>query len=180
MPAVRTAAELYRGWSFTNDALISAIAPLSPEQVRLATGSGDWQIWMSASHIAGARVFWLCTVFGEPGAETTPFTDPSVGWEDDPSHPRRADELVHALESSWRIVERALDTWTIESLSQEARRVRGNEVRIHTRQSVLMRMITHDAYHAGEIALTLGAHGLGQGSPNGPVDLWARLSRLER
>lgn len=39
-------------------------------------------------------------------------------------------------------------------------------------------MITHDAYHVGEIALTLGAHGIRGTSPNGPVDLWAGLARI--
>ena len=40
---------------------------------------------------------------------------------------------------------------------------------LHTRQSVLLRLITHDAYHAGEIALTLGMHGR-------PIlDLWPPL-----
>jgi hypothetical protein len=41
----------------------------------------------------------------------------------------------------------------------------GREQR-HTRQSVLMRMLSHDAYHAGELSQTLGIHGLRQ------IDLW--------
>ena len=42
--------------------------------------------------------------------------------------------------------------------------------RIHTRQSVLMRMISHDAYHCGELSQTLGIHGLPQ------IDLWPPAS----
>jgi uncharacterized damage-inducible protein DinB len=172
-------APFYQGWRLANEALVAALRPLSPEQLQLPVGSPTWPIWASASHVAGARVFWLCSVFKEPGAETTPFGDPTgAGWEDDLGHPRRSDELVHALESSWRIVERCLETWTPETLRQEARRTRGDEVRIHTRQSVIMRLITHDAYHSGEISLTLGSHGLGAPNPNGPVDMWAGLSRV--
>jgi uncharacterized damage-inducible protein DinB len=168
----------YAGAHLANAALVAALAPLSPEQLGLPVGSPNWPIWASASHVAGTRVFWLCHVFGEPGAETTPFRDPSgMGWEDDLAHPRRADELVAALESSWRIVQRCLDTWTPDTLAQEARRVSGAEVRIHTRQSVLIRIITHEAYHCGEIALTLGSHGLGGDDPNGPIDMWRGLSR---
>jgi hypothetical protein len=37
---------------------------------------------------------------------------------------------------------------------------------IHTRQSVLMRVLSHDAYHCGELSQTLGIHGLPQ------IDLW--------
>jgi len=125
-------------------------------------------------------VYWLCHVFKEPGLETTPFTDPQTGWEDDLAHPRRADELVRALDSSWRIVARCLETWTPGMLADEAPRVRGDEVQMHTRQSVLWRLVTHDAYHCGEIALTLGGHGLGGGSPNGPIDMWRGLARIAR
>jgi uncharacterized damage-inducible protein DinB len=165
-------APLYDGWHLTNRALIGALERLVPEQLALPVGSPTWPIWASASHLAGARVFWLCQIFKEPGAETTPFTDPTgFGWEDDLSHPRGADELVGALESTWRIVEHCLETWTPESLGQEFPRARGDEIWMHTRQSVLMRLITHDAYHTSEISLTLGSNGLGE------IDIWRGLSR---
>jgi len=45
-------------------------------------------------------------------------------------------------------------------------RERDGKIQIHTRQSVLMRLLTHDAGHCGEISQTLGMHGLGE------VDLW--------
>ena len=168
-----TVAPFYEGWHLFNEALVAALAPLSAEQLALPIGSPSWPIWASASHLAGARVFWLCHVFKEPGAETTPFNDPTgLGWEDDLAHPRSAAELVGALRSSWGIVERCLVTWTPESLDQVATRTRGTEVRVHTRQSVLMRMITHDAFHSGEISLALGNNGLGA------IDPWVGLARV--
>ena len=170
-------APFYEGWSQANGALIAALAELTPEQLAIPIRP-EWPIWASASHVAGARVYWLCHVFHERGAETTPFADPSVGWEDDPSHPRSARELVGALESTWRIVERALDAWTPQSLSETARRVRGDVVQIHTRQAVLWRLITHDVFHTGEISLALGTHGLGGTSPNGAIDMWSGLARI--
>jgi uncharacterized damage-inducible protein DinB len=166
-------AAFYEGWRLGNDELIAALEHLSAEQLQLPVGSPTWPIWASASHLAGMRVYWLCHVFKEPGAETTPFTDPGgVGWEDDLSHPRGADELVGALRSSWAIVEHTLAAWTPDSLTREARRVWGDKVQIHTRQSVLMRMITHDAFHSGEISLALGSNGLGA------IDMWKGLSRV--
>jgi len=173
-------APFYAGWGLANAELIRALAPLTPEQLALPIRAG-WPIWASASHLAGGRVYWLCHIFKEPGAETTPFNDPSgMGWEDDPAHPRSADELVGALESTWRIVEHALETWTPDSLTTTARRTRGDVVQTHTRQSVLWRMITHDVFHTSEISLVLGDHQLGGKSPNGPIDIWAGLSRIER
>ncbi len=171
-------APFYGGWHLANDSLIAAITDLTPEQLALPIASATWPLWASVSHIAGTRVYWLCHIFGEPGAEATPFSDPNAGWEDDLARPRRADELVHALTSSWQIVEHTLATWSPDTLTREARRTRNGQVQIHTRQSVLMRLITHDAYHCGEIALTLGSRGLGGRSPNGPIDMWTGLSRI--
>lgn len=167
-----TVAQFYKGWDLVNDALIEALAPLSAEQLALPIGSPTWPIWASASHLAGTRVFWLCQIFKEPGAEATPFNDPSgFGWEDDLTRPRSAEELVGALRSTWKIVERCLETWTVDSLDQVAYRTRGTEVRSHTRQSVLIRMLTHDSFHSGEISLALGSNGLGSLEP------WTGLSR---
>lgn len=169
----------YRGWDLLNAALIGAIRDLTPQQLALEIAP-QWPIWASVSHIAGTRVFWLCHVFQEPGVETTPFGDPSgMGWEDDLSRPRSAGELVGALTSTGAIVARTLATWTPDTLSREAKRVGPTgEVRLHTRQSVLMRIITHEAYHSGEISRVLGDNGLGgRTGPNGPIDMWAGLSR---
>jgi uncharacterized damage-inducible protein DinB len=170
-------APFYAGWSLCNDELIAAIAHLSPEQLGIAIRKG-WPIWASVSHVAGGRVFWLCQILGEPGAETTPFNDPSgFGWEDDLSHPRNAGELVGALRSTWRIAQHALDTWTTGMLAEEKPRTGPAGTRMHSRQSVIMRIITHDAFHAGEISHALGEHGLGGDGPNGPIDIWRGLSR---
>ena len=162
------AAPFYKGWQLANMELVAALEHLTPPQLALPVGSPTWPIWASASHLAGARVYWLCHIFKEPGAETTPFTDPGgFGWEDDLAHPRNADELAGALASTWNIVERTLATWTPESL-----RVREGVVQIHTRQSVLWRLITHDAFHTGEISLALGSNSLGA------IDMWRGLSAL--
>ena len=174
MTGATNVAPYYLGWQLVNDSLIGAIGPLRPEQLALPVGSPSWPIWASVAHLAGARAYWLCHVFGEPGLETTPFGDldiAQVGWEDDLARPRRADELVAALTSTWAIVAHCLATWTPASLGGTARRPRGDQIQLHTRQSVLWRLITHDAYHAGEVSLTLGSHGLGA------IDLWSKLSR---
>ena len=160
-------ASYYDGWRFTNDRLVQTIGRLSAEQLGLAAAPNLWPIWATAAHIAGGRVYWLCRVFKEPGATHTPWADPaSDGWEDDLSHPRGPDELVGALESTWRIVEGCLERWTPAMLQDEFHRELGGKVQIHTRQAVLYRILTHDAEHCGEISLTLGMHGL----PG--VDLW--------
>ncbi len=146
---------------------METLGALGPEQLEVRPAPHLWPIWATAAHMAGARVYWLCAVLGEPGAERTPFTDPSgEGWEDDLDHPRRPSELVLALESSWAIVADCLDRWTPAMLGDEFLRERDDKIQVHTRQSVLMRLITHDASHAGEISQTLGMHGFKE------LDLW--------
>jgi uncharacterized damage-inducible protein DinB len=152
----------YGEWRKYNGRIVDTIRSLSDEQLKLRVTANYWPIWAIAAHAAGARVYWLCGVFKESGAETTPFTDPlsGVGWEDDESTPRGSQELVGALESSWKIVERCLERWTPSMLGEEFTREIGGKIQRHTRQSMLMRLITHDAYHAGEISEVLGMHGL--------------------
>jgi uncharacterized damage-inducible protein DinB len=166
----RTIRPFYDGWQVFNERLVGVVRKMTDEQLAIRPDPERWPIWATVGHTAGARVYWLCGVFREPGAETTPFPDPLAeeGWEDDESHPRSAAELVTALETTWRIIERCLDTWTPESLSDTyAREYAGNRAE-YTRQHVLMRMLTHEAYHCGELSQTLGIHNLPQ------IDLWAR------
>jgi len=157
---------LYADWAGYNRRTVEGIRRLSGPDLALPVpatrdgGGPPWPIWAVLGHTAAVRVFWLCDVFGEPGAEATPFAGQTPGWEDDLSHPRTSDELVGAWETTWRVIEGCLDRWTPESLGQETRRhEEGRPDELHSRQSILMRMINHEAYHLGEINLTLGANG---------------------
>jgi uncharacterized damage-inducible protein DinB len=161
-------APFYEGWRKANARLVGALRPLSAEQLAIRASPAHLPIWGIAAHTAGGRVYWLCGVFKEQGAETTPFIDPAsgVGWEDDETKPRGADELVFALESSWKIVEATMKRWSPGMLGDTFTREINGKTQVHTRQSVIMRLITHDAYHCGEISQLLGAHGLPE------IDLW--------
>jgi hypothetical protein len=99
-------------------------------------------------------VYWLCHVFGEPGVETTPFADATgSGWEDDLARPRSADGSSARCRRPGRLC--------------------SNASRLG-RPTVLMRLITHDAFHTGEISLTLGNNGLPA------IEPWVGLSRVVR
>ena len=165
----------YADWAGYNRRIASALGAMSPSDLALRVpGSDHWPIWAVAAHMAGTRVYWLCTVFGEPGGDSTPFGDPSGdGWEDELDHPRSGAELVEAFASTWQVVEGCLDRWTPASLGEVARRQRDGGTQAHTRQSILLRMITHEGYHAGEIGLALGTNG------RAPIDLWPSADWLE-
>ena len=122
------------------------------------------------SHIAAARVYWLCGVFKEPGAETTPCTDPlGESWEDRLDVPRGSSDLIFAVNSSWQIVESCLAHWTPGMLGETFTRERASEIQRHTRQSVLTRLVMHDAFHRGEVSSLLGTNGLASMDPWAPV-----------
>lgn len=160
----------YADWTQYGSRLVEAVRGLTPDQLAISAGPDHAPIWALAAHCAGVRVYWLCGVLGEPGAETTPFPDPLAdpGWEDDLDHPRSAAELVVALETTGAIIDRCLDTWTLDMLEVEFERWRGDVRQVHARRSILLRLLSHDAFHGGEISQLLGANGLPA------IDLWAR------
>jgi uncharacterized damage-inducible protein DinB len=157
----------YDRWPQYNRRLTEVVGAMTDEQLAIRPARDLWPIWATVGHDAAARVYWLCTVVGEPGAETTPWPDPTGdGWEDDLDHARSAAELVTALDTTWAIVDGCLGRWTHEMLGEDVERFYGGQRQVHSRASILQRLLTHDAYHCGELSQTLGIHGLPQ------IDLW--------
>jgi len=151
----------YDRWPQYNRRLTEIVAAMSDDDLAIRPSPKHWPIWATVGHTAASRVYWLCGILGEPGADTTPWPDPSMdGWEDDLDHPRSAAELVTALTTTWAIIDGCLDRWTPEMMGDEVERYYGSERQIHTRSSILQRLLTHDAYHCGELSQTLGIHEL--------------------
>jgi len=138
------------------------VAALTDEQLAIRPSPERWPIWATVGHIACQRVFWLCDFAGEPGAETTPFTDAAHNCpgDDDLEHVLGADELVEALDSSFRIVEACLDRWTLDGLGDELRRPEWDATWVHARGWVIQRVFAHDVWHCAELNETLGIAGL--------------------
>lgn len=163
-------AELYEGWPRIQARLVRRLPAMSPETLALKSSPDGWPIWAILSHLAGTRVYWLCEVFKEPGREMTPFADTGdQGWEDQLDKPRTAEELLPAIESTWQIVLSCLERWTPEMLSETFSRDFFGSQQRHTRQSVLTRLVMHDAFHTGEISLLLGMNGLLSLDPWEPI-----------
>ena len=159
----------YRTWPEHNRRLRDVVAALTEEQLAIRPSPERWPIWAVTGHAACQRVFWLCDFAGEPGAETTPFTNAAFNCpgDDDLDHPLDGEALAEALDSTFRIVERCLDGWTLDMLDEEIRRRWGpGAERVHARGWVLERVFAHDVYHCAELNETLGVAGLPQ------VDLW--------
>jgi uncharacterized damage-inducible protein DinB len=150
--------------------ITEAVADLDPEHLALRAGPDHGPIWALAAHIAGTRLYWLCVVCAEPGLGGVDVINPETleGWEDNLDRPRSGAELRVALDVSWAVVADCLARWTPEQLAEAVERRYAGSVGHHTRISLLNRMFSHDAFHAGEISQLLGAAGL----PG--IDLWRR------
>ncbi len=158
----------YGTWPHYNRRLRDSVAALTDAQLARRPSPERWPLWATVGHLACQRVFWLCDFAGEPGAETTPFTDAAHNCpgDDDLDNVLGADALAAALDSTFRIVERCLDTWTLETLIEEVRRPDYGPDWVHTRGWVIQRVLAHDVSHIAELNEALGIAGLPQ------IDLW--------
>jgi hypothetical protein len=158
----------YDSWPDLNRRLRGVVASMTDEQLALRPSPERWPLWASVGHLACQRVFWLCDFAGEPGAETTPFTNAGYDCpgDDDLEHVLGPDQLAEALDTTFGIVERCLDRWTLEMLAEEIGRPESDGSRVHSRGWVIQRVFAHDVYHCSELNETLGRAGLPQ------VDLW--------
>jgi hypothetical protein len=78
-----------------NRRITEIIAPMTDEQLAIRPSPEHLPMWPSLATWRASESTGSATCWGEPGAESTPFTDPdAAGWEDDLDHPRTAAELV--------------------------------------------------------------------------------------
>ena len=80
----------YSKWPWYNRQIREVVGALTDEQLALRPSPERWPMWATVGHAACQRVFWLCDFAGEPGAETTRFTDAANNCPGD-------DDLDHVL-----------------------------------------------------------------------------------
>jgi uncharacterized damage-inducible protein DinB len=165
MTSIRPA---YSSWPALNRSLRDVVATLTDDQLALQPSPERWPLWATVGHAACQRVFWLCVFAGEPGADTTPFTNSgySCPGDEDLEHVLNAAQLVEALDSTFRIIEGCLDRWTVEMLDDVIHHPESDGSRERSRGSVIQRVFIHDVYHCAELNEALGIAGLPQ------IDLW--------
>ena len=132
----------YGMWPQYDRRLREVIGAMTGEQLAIRPSPEGWPIWATVGHTAGGRVYWLCFILGEPGGDETPFAGGDEGWEDDLDHPRSAAELVMALETTFRVIDRCLDNWTPAMLEDRIERKYGDHVQVHTRASIVQRIFS--------------------------------------
>jgi uncharacterized damage-inducible protein DinB len=151
-----TLAAFYDGWEEYQRLLVTALTPLTPEQLQLTAANDLRTIEVIARHIIGARGRWMHRALEDVPAEI----EAMRRWDTDDAPVRTADELVAALHTSWQALRAALDRWTPTDMAQLFTRNREGETTPFSRRWVIWHLIEHDIHHGGEISLTLGMHGL--------------------
>jgi hypothetical protein len=158
----------YSKWPNYNRSLRDVIAGMTDEQLAITPAPDRWPLWATVGHLACQRVSGLCGLAGEPGADSTPFANAlyNCPGDEDLEHVLSASQLAEALDSTFRIVESCLDTWTFETLEDPIRRQFGSEESVYSRGGLIQGAFVHDVYHIAELNEALGVTGLTQ------VNLW--------
>ncbi len=164
-PTIRPA---FSRWPRYNRVLRDAVGGLTEEQLAIKPAPDRWPIWATVGHAACQRISGLCGFAGEPSGDATPFPDALYRCPGDEylDPPMNADQLADALDSTFRIVERVLDTWTPDMLDEEIRRTFDDEEWVHTRGWVIQGVFAHDIWHCAELNEAFGSAGLPR------IDFW--------
>lgn len=151
-----TLAFFTQGWQNYQNQLSIALARLSPEQLALRAAPDLRSIDELARHIIAVRAGWFYYNLKE-GDEA--FGALSA-WGDPGSQPRSASELVSGLEKTWQVVQEVLERYTLADLQSTVEDEADGQIYTLTRGWIIWHVIEHDIHHGGEIAYSLGMHGL--------------------
>ena len=152
-------ANLYKGWDNYQQFLLTALTPLSDEQLDLRAAPQLRSIRELVTHIIGARARWWSELMGEGGAELAACND----WDRPGAPVRSTAELVAGLETTWRVIQETLQRWTVADLEYIYHATRHGKQYSLTRQWVIWHVIEHDHHHGGEFSFSLGMHDLTTG-----------------
>lgn len=148
MRAVIAESRVFASWSDYQEALIRAIAPLTPEQLQqrpLPTLRTPGEI---AAHIVYGRALHLTNSLGSAAAAVQPW----LAWEGSKPGPQTAAVLVDGLEATWKLLAHTL----LRGAPKDPVTDDDDATLIQT----IWGLLDHDLPHAGELSLLLGAQGL--------------------
>src|SRR4051812_36848878 len=165
---MRRLSEVFDGWNGYQKSLVNAIGPLSEEELGWKPSERVRSVGELARHIAMGRINWFARM---KAPESEELARRITEWDYDPhgngyivekamTIDRDAPALVGWLESTWMMISRTLEEWTVDDLDATYRHAwRGDEYEI-TRQWTVWRVMAHDIHHGGQIARILAERGI--------------------
>jgi uncharacterized damage-inducible protein DinB len=151
-----TLAFFTQGWHNYQKQLSRYLAQLTPEQLALRAAPQLRSIEELARHVVAVRAGWLHFQLEEGGEDLRAFAE----WGEPESPPRSAEELVSGLAHTWQVIQEVLGRYTLADLRSIVQDEWGGEIYDLSRGWVLWHVLEHDLHHGGEIAYSLGMHGL--------------------
>lgn len=154
-----TVATFYASWKAYQDHLKGALATLTAEQLALRAAPELRSVGENAMHIIGCRRDWLTYDLGEDGG--APMQRYETWNRTMPGSPVAAGaELAEGLEQTWQFLSDCLARWSAADMRQTFTDTSETPPFEFTRAWVIWHLLEHDLHHGGEIALTLGTHGI--------------------
>jgi uncharacterized damage-inducible protein DinB len=145
-----------QGWQNYQNQLSIALAQLSQEQLALRAAPDLRSIDELARHVIAVRAGWFHFTLKEGDEDFGAFNV----WDEPGSPPRSASELVSGLEKTWQVMQEVLQRYTLADLQSTVEDENDGKIYTLTRGWVIWHVIEHDLHHGGEIAYSLGMHGL--------------------
>jgi uncharacterized damage-inducible protein DinB len=151
-----TLAFFTQGWQNYQHQLSRALARLEPSQLALRAAPDLRSIDELARHVIAVRAGWFHYTLEEGDEDFGAFHE----WDGPGSLPRSADELVSGLGKTWQVMQEVLGRYTLADLQSTVQDESEGKIYTITRGWVIWHVIEHDIHHGGEIAYSLGMHGL--------------------
>jgi uncharacterized damage-inducible protein DinB len=147
---------LVSGWLQYQESLIAALASLTDEQLALRATPNLRSIGENLRHIIATRAGWFHT-----GLSVGDDDFASYGrWQAPEALDRSANDLAGGLRETWRVMHQALAGFTPAEMQATVRGEWRGQPFEFVRGWIVWHVIEHDLHHGGEIAFTLGMHGL--------------------
>jgi uncharacterized damage-inducible protein DinB len=164
----RQLSNLFAGWDGYQTSLVHAIEPLSGDQLGWKPSENLRSIGEIARHIANGRINWFFRMKAPWSAEAAAKI---AAWDFDPHGNRYVREaemkidrdagaLVEWLKTTWDMVDRTLQAWSVDDLAVSYRHVWRGEIYEVSRQWTVWRIMAHDIHHGGQIARILAERGI--------------------
>ena len=148
MRAVIAESRVFASWSDYQEALVRAIAPLTPEQLQQRTVPRLRTPGEIAAHIVYGRALHLTLSLGGAAAAVQPW----LAWDGSNAGPQTAAAIVDGLEATWKLL--------ADTLQRGAPTDEVTDDDDATQIQTIWGLLDHDLPHAGELSLLLGAQGL--------------------
>jgi uncharacterized damage-inducible protein DinB len=152
----RTMAAFVREWGMYQDGLVRALEPLTAEQLALRIAPELRTVGQLATHIPATRAGWMIGVLGIGAGQL----DAIAAWNVPEPPVLSTAELIAAFGATWDVLRSYLQTATPAELEAEVTASRNGQSYTFVRRWVVWHLLEHDLHHGGELAFSLGAHGL--------------------